>query len=81
MMVGAKLVFPGPHLDPASLLDLLRARARHAHRRRADDLDGHAADLDENPGKFDLLARSARCSSAARRRRESLIEAFESGTA
>ena len=29
VMVGAKLVMPGPHLDPASLVDLFQTRARH----------------------------------------------------
>ena len=41
LMVGAKLVFPGPFLDPESLLDDFEQHARDDHRRRADDLDGH----------------------------------------
>ena len=37
-MVGTKLVFPGPHLDPESLLDDFVAGGRDLDRRRADDL-------------------------------------------
>ena len=37
---GSKLVYPGPHLDPESLLDLMARGEGHLGRRRADDLDG-----------------------------------------
>ena len=38
---------------------------------------GVLQDLEANPGTFDLLEPSARCTSAAPRCRESLIDAFE----
>ena len=38
---GAKLIFPGPHLDPVSLLDLMQSRARQLAARRAHHLDRH----------------------------------------
>ena len=66
-MVGAKLVMPGPHLDPASLVDLFHTRARDAHRRRADDLDGRAAVPRRQPGQVRSVDASARCTSAAPR--------------
>ena len=65
VMVGAKLVMPGPHLDPASLVDLFQTRARHDHRRRADDLDGRAAVPRRQPRHVRPLRASARCTSAA----------------
>ena len=37
-MLGSKQVFPGPHLDPESLLDDFVAGGRDLDRRRADDL-------------------------------------------
>ena len=39
-MQGAKLVYPGPHLDPDSAAREHGARARHLGGGRADDLDG-----------------------------------------
>jgi fatty-acyl-CoA synthase len=53
-MVGAKMVMPGPHLDPASLVDLF-------HRERVTVTGGVPTIwmgvlqfLDANPGKYDL---------------------------
>ena len=46
---------PGPHLDPASLLDAFESRAGHAHRRRADDLDGRPAGARREPGRLRSL--------------------------
>ncbi len=39
-MFGATQVFPGPFLDPDSLLELLVVGARDGDGRRADGLDG-----------------------------------------
>ena len=55
-MVGVKQVFPGPHMDPESLLDALRRAEGHGHRRRADDLDGDPAGARREPGRWDLSA-------------------------
>ena len=54
--VGAKLVFPGPHLDPESLLDDFVQRAGHAGRpacRRSGS--GSSQLLDANPGALGPL--------------------------
>ena len=56
VMVGCKLVMPGPHLDAASLLDLYQSETSHVHRRRADDLDGHPAGAREKPGAVETHA-------------------------
>ena len=40
-MIGAKLVYPGPHLDPESLLDDFVAGGRDLDGGRADDLARH----------------------------------------
>ena len=40
LMVGAKIVFPGPFLDPETLLEDFEQEGVDDHRRRADDLDG-----------------------------------------
>ena len=52
------MVFPGPHLHPDDLLDLMHARAADARARRADDLDGRDPGLDrslaEQPGRWKL---------------------------
>ncbi|MBA3541274.1 MAG: AMP-binding protein, partial [Deltaproteobacteria bacterium] len=54
-MVGAKLVFPGPHLDPASLLDLLdRERVTIAAGVPTIWLGIREA-LDAAPGKYTLM--------------------------
>ena len=39
-MIGAKIVYPGPHLDPERLLDDFVRGGRDLGGRRADDLDG-----------------------------------------
>ncbi len=40
-MLGSKLVYPGPHLDPRVAARGLRPGGRDVDRGRADDLDGH----------------------------------------
>ena len=40
VMLGVKLVFPGPHLHPDDLLDLMQAEPPTLVARRADDLAG-----------------------------------------
>jgi fatty-acyl-CoA synthase len=55
-MVGAKLVYPGPHLDPESLLDAL-AGERVAWAAGVPTIwMGILQLLDANPGKWDLSA-------------------------
>jgi fatty-acyl-CoA synthase len=76
VLVGAKLVLPGPHLDPASVVDLF-------HRERVTLTGGVPTVwmgvlqyLDANPGKFDLSAiRSMYVGGSAVP--QALIEAFE----
>ena len=63
-MLGAKLVFPGPHLDPESLLDDFVAGARDVDGRRADDLARHPRDARREP----RAARTCRAEGDARRR-------------
>ena len=41
-LAGAKLVFPGPHMAPAELAELIAAERVTRTRRRADDLAGDA---------------------------------------
>ncbi len=54
LLIGAKQVFPGPHLDPASLLDLL-VRERVTVTGGVPTIWlGLLQILDENPGKYDL---------------------------
>ena len=67
VMVGAKLVMPGPHLDPASLVDLF-ARERVTITGGVPTIwMGVLQYLDANPGEFDLSALRAHVSSAAPR--------------
>jgi acyl-CoA synthetase (AMP-forming)/AMP-acid ligase II len=58
-MTGSKLVYPGPHLDPESLLDLMVAE----HVAWAAGVPtiwmGILHQLDTNPGKWDLAAMKA----------------------
>jgi fatty-acyl-CoA synthase len=55
-MVGAKLVYPGPHLDPESLLDAL-AREKVAWAAGVPTIwMGILQLLDANPGRWDLSA-------------------------
>ena len=54
-MLGAKLVYPGPHLDPESLLDAFVSGARHVDGRRADDLARDPRDCSTpSPSSWDL---------------------------
>jgi fatty-acyl-CoA synthase len=54
-MVGAKLVCPGPHLDPASLLDLLAAERVTISAGVPTIWLGIRDALDGNPGKWSLV--------------------------
>jgi len=76
VMVGAKIVLPGPHLDPESIVDLF-------HRERVTITGGVPtiwmgvmAFLDANPGKYDLSAMRAMYVGGAAVP-QSMIEAFE----
>ncbi len=54
LMIGAKQVFPGPHLDPANLLDLM-VRERVTVTGGVPTIWlGMLQILDESPGKYDL---------------------------
>ena len=55
-LVGSKQVFPGPHLDPVSLLDAFVEQKVTRHRGRADDLDGHPAGARRRAGQVGSLA-------------------------
>jgi len=75
-MVGAAMVMPGPHLDPANLVDLF-------HRERVTVTGGVPTIwmgvlqyLDANPGKFDLSAMRAMFVGGSAVP-QALIEAFE----
>ena len=76
LMTGAKLVLPGPHLDPASLLDLF-VRERVTFTAGVPTIwMGLLQLLDANPGAYDLSAlRSMFVGGAAVPK--SVIEAFE----
>ncbi len=76
MMAGAKLVLPGPHLDPASLLELL-VRERVTFTAGVPTIwMGLLQVLDANPGAYDLSAlRTLFVGGAAVP--QSVIEAFE----
>ncbi len=54
MLVGAKQVFPGQHLDPASLLDLLVSERVTITAGVPTIWLGMLQILDDNPGKYDL---------------------------
>ncbi len=51
---GAKLVFPGPHLDPSSLLDLMQEERVTLAAGVPTIWIGILALLDQNPGKWNL---------------------------
>src|SRR5438132_10567150 len=53
-MVGAKLVFPGPHLDPPSVLELLAGEKVTFTAGVPTVWLGVLEHLDRNPGKYDL---------------------------
>ena len=55
-LAGARLVFPGPHLDPESVLDLCAARARHDGRGGAHRVDGHAGSARRRTGAVGPVA-------------------------
>ncbi|GHH02038.1 long-chain-fatty-acid--CoA ligase [Comamonas sp. KCTC 72670] len=54
VLTGAKLVFPGPHLDPPSLLDLMAAEKVTMAGGVPTIWIGILALLDQSPGKWDL---------------------------
>ena len=54
--VGAKIVFPGPHLDPPSLLDLMAAERVTLAAGVPTIWLGILQLLDQNPGKWNLQA-------------------------
>jgi len=56
LMVGAKFVMPGPHLDPASLVDLFEREKVTLTGGVPTIWMGVLQYLDANPGKFDLSA-------------------------
>jgi fatty-acyl-CoA synthase len=53
-LVGAKMVLPGPHLDPASLLDLFQAESVTITAGVPTIWMGILSALDANPGAYDL---------------------------
>jgi fatty-acyl-CoA synthase len=76
IMVGAKFVMPGPHLDPASLVDLF-VRERVTLTGGVPTIwMGVLQYLDANPGKFDLSAIRAMYVGGSAVP-QALIEAFE----
>ena len=75
--VGAKLVFPGPKLDPESLLDLMAKREGDVRGRRADHLARHPRAARRSTRRSGTCRRCGRWSSAARRRRPSMIDGFQ----
>jgi Acyl-CoA synthetases (AMP-forming)/AMP-acid ligases II len=78
IMVGAKFVMPGPHLDPASVVDLF-VRERVTLTGGVPTIwMGVLQYLEANPGKFDLSAIRAMYVGGSAVPR-SLIEAFERG--
>jgi len=54
-MTGARLVFPGPHLDPASLLDLMATERVTIAAGVPTIWLGIREVLDAHPGKYDLV--------------------------
>ncbi len=59
VMFGAKLVFPGPHANPSSLLATDRAGRRHRGVRGADDLAGPGGGARAQSGALEALAPAA----------------------
>ncbi len=75
-LIGAKQVFPGPHLDPRSLLELLEAERVTVTAGVPTIWMGLLSMLDDEPNTFDLAAlRSMIVGGSAAPR--ALIEAFE----
>ncbi|HEY2073080.1 MAG TPA: long-chain fatty acid--CoA ligase [Gaiellaceae bacterium] len=58
-MTGSKLVYPGPHLDPESLLDLMSGEKVAWAAGVPTIWMGILQQLDANPGKWDLSAMKA----------------------
>ena len=54
-LVGAKQVFPGPHLDPESLLEAFEQERVTVSAGRAHDLDGHPAGARREPERLGPL--------------------------
>jgi acyl-CoA synthetase (AMP-forming)/AMP-acid ligase II len=76
VMGGAKLVMPGPHLDPASLVDLFQTERVTLTGGVPTIWMGVLQYLDANPGKFDLSAIRAMYVGGSAVP-QALIEAFE----
>ena len=76
VMLGAKLVMPGPHLDPASLVDLFQREKVTIAAGVPTIWMGVLQYLDANPGKFDLSAIRAMYVGGSAVP-QALIEAFE----
>jgi fatty-acyl-CoA synthase len=75
-LIGAKQVFPGPHLDPVSLLDAFAAEKVTVAAGVPTIWLGILQELDANPGGWDLSAmRSMTVGGAAPPR--AMIEAFQ----
>jgi len=75
-MVGAKLVFPGPHLDAASVLELLADERVTFTAGVPTVWLGVLEHLDRNPGKYDLRALHTMLVGGSAVP-QSIIEAFE----
>jgi acyl-CoA synthetase (AMP-forming)/AMP-acid ligase II len=78
IMVGAKFVMPGPHLDPASLVDLFVGERVTLTGGVPTIWMGVLQYLEANPGKFDLSAIRAMYVGGSAVP-QSLIEAFDRG--
>src|SRR4029079_6507461 len=76
VMVGAKFVMPGPHLDPASLVDLFHTESVTVTGGVPTIWMGVLQYLDANPGKFDLSSIRAMYVGGSAVP-QALIEAFE----
>jgi fatty-acyl-CoA synthase len=75
-MVGAKIVLPGPHLDPASLCDLFERERVTITGGVPTIWMGVMQFLDANPGKYDLSAMRAMYVGGSAVP-QAMIEAFE----
>ena len=75
-LVGAKLVMPGPHLDPASLVDLFERERVTVTGGVPTIWMGVLQYLEANPGKFDLSSIRAMLVGGSAVP-QSMIEAFE----
>ncbi|MEX0678975.1 MAG: long-chain fatty acid--CoA ligase [Pirellulales bacterium] len=75
LLVGSKQVFPGPHLDPPSLLELLAGERVTITGGVPTIWLGMLEILDENPGKYDLSSLRAVVTGGSAAPR-SMIEGF-----